>query len=381
MNNFSLHLPTKVIFGKGEENNIGKHLKPYASKILLHYGGGSIKQSGLYGRVINSLLESGIQFVELGGVLPNPRLTMVHAGIELCRRENVQMILAVGGGSAIDSAKAIAMGVMYEGDVWDFYAGTAIPKRALPVATILTIPAAGSETSPGSVITNEALERKYGCNCEMSRPILSILNPELCKTLPKNQTANGISDMMAHIMERYFTNTPNVDLTDRMCEAVMRSIIVNGEKLMRDYDSYDNWAEVMWAGSVAHNGILGVGRDESWVSHGIEHELSAIYDIPHGQGLAIIFPAWIKNVYKENMSRFAQFAIRVFDVDMEYNDNEEIIFEGIRRLESFFERLNLPTRLSQINIDTTNFEKMSNSLAKDNRTTYEFAMSVFSAAL
>lgn len=381
MDNFKLHLPTTVLFGKGEEKNVGFHVKQYADKILLHYGGGSIKRSGLYDTVVKSLQDAGVSFVELGGVQPNPRLDLVHEGIALCRKENVKLILAVGGGSSIDSAKAIAMGVPYDGDVWDFYAETAVPTSALPVATILTIPAAGSEMSDSSVITNEEFGRKYGHSTDLIRPVFSIMNPELCMTLPRNQAANGICDMMAHIMERYFSPSTHVDLTDRMCESVMRSIIVNARKLMDDYENYDNWAEIMWAGSVAHNGILGVGRIESWQSHGLEHELSAIYDIPHGQGLAIVFPAWIKTVYRTNPSRFVQFAVRVFDVDLEFWDQEGIIQEGIRRLEQFFVSIGLPIRLSEIGIDSTNIERMSKAISDDGSVPYELAKAVYTAAL
>lgn len=383
MESFQLCLPTKVIFGKGEYQKIGEYLKPYATKILLHYGGGSIKRSGLYDKVVFSLNQAGIEFVELGGVQPNPRVELTRQGIELARKENVQLILAVGGGSVIDSSKGIAIGVPYEGDVWDLYdkENPAKPQKALPVATILTIPAAGSETSASTVLSNMETGRKYGCSSELVRPVLSILSPDLCLTLPKNQAANGICDMMAHIMERYFSPSTHVDVTDRMCEGVLRSIMNNGKKLMEDYENYDLWAEIMWAGSIAHNGILGVGRKESWVSHGLEHELSAIYDIPHGQGLAIVFPAWIKTVWKENPTRFVQFAIRVMDVDLEYYDQEAIILEGVRRLEEFFTSIGLPTRLHQIGIDNNDFEKMSKAVERIKKTSFELAMEVYQTAL
>lgn len=381
VNNFELCIPTKMIFGRGTHKQVGEQVKQYANKVLLHYGGGSIKRSGLYDDVVASLKEAGVAFVELGGVAPNPRLGLVHEGIELCRKEGVELILAVGGGSTIDSAKAIAMGVPYDGEVWDFYESEAMPASALPVATILTIPAAGSESSPNTVITNEETKRKYGAGSPLLRPVFSILNPELCMTLPKNQAANGLSDMLAHIMERYFTDTPNVDVTDRMCEGVMRSIVANGPKLMEHYDSYDLWAEVMWAGKVAHDGSLGVGRRESWVSHDMEHELSAIYDIPHGQGLAIVFPAWIKHVCAANPTRFVQFAVRVFDVDLAFADQDTIIAEGIRRLEAFYQSLGLPTRLTEIGIDDREFETMARALDRDETIPYSDAMAIYRLAL
>ncbi|MGL6186300.1 MAG: iron-containing alcohol dehydrogenase, partial [Clostridium chrysemydis] len=276
MLNFDYQNRTRIIFGKNEHRNIGKLIKPYANKVLFHFGGQSIKKSGVYEDVINSLLENQIDFVELGGVKPNPRLSLVNEGIELCRKEKVDFILAVGGGSVIDSAKAIAIGVPYNGDVWDFYFKDIEIKEAIPVATILTIPAAGSESSTGTVITNEEKQLKLSCGCELLRPLLSIINPELYFTLPKNQIANGISDMMSHIMERYFTNTPNTDLIDGLCESTLKTIMRNGSIIINDNKNYDAWAEIALSGNIAHNGLLGLGREQDWASHKIEHELSAI---------------------------------------------------------------------------------------------------------
>ncbi|MGL5560090.1 MAG: iron-containing alcohol dehydrogenase [Paraclostridium dentum] len=359
MLNFDYQNRTRIIFGKNEHRNIGKLIKPYANKVLFHFGGQSIKKSGVYEDVINSLLENQIDFVELGGVKPNPRLSLVNEGIELCRKEKVDFILAVGGGSVIDSAKAIAIGVPYNGDVWDFYCKDIEIKEAIPVATILTIPAAGSESSTGTVITNEEKQLKLSCGCELLRPLLSIINPELYFTLPKNQIANGISDMMSHIMERYFTNTSNTDLIDGLCESTLKTIMRNGSIIINDNKNYDAWAEIALSGNIAHNGLLGLGREQDWASHKIEHELSAIYDVAHGAGLSVITPAWMKYVYKENPHMFEQFAINVMGVESTSKSQEEIINEGIEKLKSFYKKLELPTSLKELNINESNLELMA----------------------
>lgn len=359
MENFIFHNPTKIIFGKGTENNVGEELMKYTDSVLLCYGGGSIRKSGLYDRVINSLKENGISYAELSGVKPNPRLGLVQEGIELCRSKNIKFILAVGGGSAIDTAKAIAVGVPYEGNVWDFYEGKAAVKAALPVGTILTIPAAGSEASNSSVITNEEGWFKKGLTTQFIMPVFSILNPELTYTLPAYQTACGAADMMAHIMERYFTNVKNVDLTDRLCEATLRTIINNVPVAISNPEDYNSRAEVMWAGTVAHNNSLDPGRIGDWASHGIEHELSAIYDIAHGAGLSIIFPAWMRYVYKHDIERFVQFAVRVWDVDLSFTSPEAIALEGINRMTKFFKSIGLPVTLSDAGISDDKLEEMA----------------------
>ncbi len=379
MKNFEFLSSTKIVFGKGCHKGLGKYINQYAGsgKVLFHYGSGSIKKTGLYDEITALLKEAGIQFLELGGAQPNPRLSLVREGIGICRKENVRLVLAVGGGSAIDSAKAIAAGTLYEGDVWDFFSGKAEIKEALPVITVLTIPAAGSENSHNSVITNEDGLIKKGCASPFIRPVVSFLNPEFCRTLPDNQVVNGISDIMAHIMERYFTNTPNVDLTDRLSEAALRTVINNARKIVKDKGNYDVWAEIMWTGSIAHNGLLGTGREEDWSSHQLEHELSAIYDVAHGAGLAVMFPAWMKYVYGRNINRFVQYAVRVWDVDLEYyagsgRDSEDtgggcggrmgfeqIALEGIRRTEAFFNEIGLPTKLPQLGIDGSRIGEMA----------------------
>ncbi len=357
MEDFTLHLPTKIIFGKGSEKKAGREVAKHSRKILLHYGGGSIKRSGLYDRVVDSLNDAGVEFAELGGVVPNPRLGLVRKGIELCRTEGIGFILAVGGGSVIDSAKAIAAGVPYEGDVWDFFAKNGSIRKALPVATILTISAAGSEMSPSMVITDEKSGRKLSGRSDLIRPVFSILNPELTFTLPKEQIAYGAVDMFAHIVERYFTNTRNVDVSDEMCEAVMRSIIRNAKKAVSDPEDYDAQAELMWAGTVAHNGILGTGREEDWSSHKIEHELSAEYDIAHGAGLAVIVPAWMKYVHKHDIGRFARYARNVFHVIEE--DDEKAAAKGIYETTKFFSSLGLSTTLKGLGIGPEKIESMS----------------------
>ena len=294
MNNFQFYSPTEFVFGKGTENEVGTYVKKHGgSKVLLHYGGGSVVRSGLLDRVKQSLTAAGLPFAELGGVKPNPRDTLVYQGIDLCRAEGIDLILAVGGGSTIDSSKAIAMGVPYDGDFWDFYAHVNTPKAALPVGTVLTIAAAGSEGSPDSVITKEDSGLKRGAGTDLIRPRFSVMNPELTCTLPPYQTASGATDIMAHVFERYFTNTTEVEITDRLCEAVLMTMIKETPRVIADPNNYDARANIMWAGMVAHNNIVGVGREQDWNSHGIEHELSALYDCAHGAGLAVIMPAWM----------------------------------------------------------------------------------------
>jgi len=360
MINFNFFNGTELIFGKGRENEVGKYAAKYGKKALLHYGGGSIKKSGLYDRVEKSLKDSGLEVVELGGVQPNPRLSLVREGIDLCRKEGVDVILAVGGGSTIDSAKAISFGVNYDGDVWDFFNGKQIEHEALPVGTVLTIPAAGSESSTGCVITNEdGWFKKASSEPYSNYPKFSVLNPELAFTLPKNQVANGVSDILAHLFERYFTNTEGVDLIDRMSEAIMKSVIGNVFAVLKDPEDYDAWSQIMLGGAFAHNNSMSCGRVMDWSSHMIEHELSGIYDIPHGEGLAIVFPAWMKYNYKTNVDRFAQFAVRVWNVENDFFDKEKTALAGIAAFEKFLTDIGLPVRLSEIEIGNDRFDEMA----------------------
>ncbi|WP_195989236.1 iron-containing alcohol dehydrogenase [Clostridium sp. D53t1_180928_C8] len=367
MLNFNYQNGTKLIFGKNTEESIGTEVKKYSKKVLLHYGGGSIKKSGLYDRIINSLNKEDIEIFELSGVKPNPRVSLVRKGIEVCRKENIDFILAVGGGSVIDSAKAIAAGVNYQGDVWDLFTGTPINHELIKLATVLTIPAAGSETSSGSVITNEDGWMKRAVGHEDMRPVFSILNPELTFTLPKYQTSCGVADMIAHVMERYFVNEKHVDLTDRLCEATMKSIIENGLRLMKNPDDYNARAEIMLCGTVAHNGSLDIGRGGDWASHDIEHELSGIYDIAHGAGLSIIFPAWMKFVYKHDINRFAQFGNRVFNLDINLNNPEETALLAIKKLEEFFKDMELPVSFKDANLSSDRIEEMAKKLVSDRK--------------
>jgi len=359
MLNFDFQVPTRIIFGKDTHKDIGALLKPHARKVLLHYGGSSIKKTGVYDTVVASLKESQLDFVELGGVVPNPRLSLVHEGIALCKKEGVDLILAVGGGSVIDSAKAIAMGVYYEGDIWEVYEQRRNITKALPVATILTIPAAGSESSDGTVITNEEKQMKLGYGNQHLRPLLSVMNPELFFTLPKNQIANGVADMMSHIFERYFTNTTHTDLTDGLCETTLKTIMKNALLVSADPRNYDAWCQVGFAGTIAHNDLLGLGREQDWACHGMEHELSAIYDVAHGAGLAVLTPAWMKYVYKTNINMFVQFAVNVMGVEGSYRDPDALVLEGIARLSEFFKKMGLPSTLSELGIDESNLELMA----------------------
>lgn len=369
MDSFIFRNKTKIIFGKSTEETAGIETKKYADKILLHYGGGSIKKTGLYERIVKSLKEQNIEIFELGGVQPNPRLSLVQQGIDLCKKEKIGFILAVGGGSVIDSSKAIGIGTLYDGDVWDFYNFKSIPEKMLSLGVVLTIPAAGSESSGGSVITkgDQKLKRSTGGEC--MRPDFAILNPELTFTLPHYQTACGISDMFAHTMERYFTQTKNVELTDRLCEAVMKTIINQGGALMDNPDNYDARAEIMWCGTIAHNDITDTGRESDWASHDMEHEVSAMTDIAHGAGLSIIFPAWMKYVYKDNMNRFVQFATRVFNIEQNFDEPEETVFNGIRALESFYKELDLPIRLSEVGFDMSLAGEMAKKASLNNSRT------------
>lgn len=359
MQNFVFQNATKIIFGKDTEKEIGKETAPFGKKVLLHFGGGSIKQSGLYDTVVTSLKEHNIEIYELGGVKPNPRVSLVREGIAICKEHNVDLILAVGGGSVIDSAKAIAAGVNYDGDVWDFFTGKASVTNCLPIGVVLTIPAAGSETSAGTVITNEDGLYKRSTGHETMRPKFAILNPVLTYTLPPYQTACGITDMIAHILERYFTTQKNVELTDRLCEATLKTIIHNAHTVIEQPENYDARAEIMWAGTIAHNDSLSTGRIGDWASHDIEHEISGIYDVAHGAGLAIVFPAWMKYVYRNDLNRFAQFAHRVWDVEIDLHDIEKTALAGIKKTQQFFSSIGMPITLKEANIGPEHIEEMA----------------------
>ncbi len=360
MENFVYKNPTKIIFGRNTHKEIGKEVKKYSKKVLLHYGMGSIKKSGLYDEIIASLKKEGIEIFELGGVGPNPRLGPTIKGSRICRENNIGFILAAGGGSVIDSAKAIALNVPYKGDsMWDFLTGKAKPVSALPIGVVLTIPAAGSESSDVTVITNEEGMIKRGYHHDLIRPVFAILDPVLTFTLLPEQLSYGAADIMAHVMERYFTRTRNVDLTDRLCESVLKTVIENTPLMFKNSKDYNPRAEIMWAGSLAHNDLLSTGRTGDWGTHKLAHELSTYYDTPHGAAVAIMFPAWMKYVYRKDMEIFYKFAVRVFDIDPCFGTQENIVLEGIERLVSFFKNLGLPTSLEDIGAGEEGFEEMA----------------------
>lgn len=350
MNNFSFYSPTYFAFGKDKESEAGTLVKRFGgSRVLLHFGGQSAKKSGLLDRVKASLDKEGIYYAELGGVMPNPRSGLVYEGIEICKKENIDFILAVGGGSSIDSAKAIALGAVYDGDFWDFYEGSANATDALPVGTILTIAAAGSEGSPDSVITQEDGMLKRGYGNDVIRPKFSILNPALTQTLPAYQTACGATDIIAHVFERYYTNTTEVEITDRLCEAVVLTMLKEVPRVIEDPNNYDARANIMWAGMVAHNNVVGVGREQDWNSHGIEHELSALYDCAHGAGLAVIMPAWMEYVAEHHdPMRMAQMATRIFGCQMNFADPKATALEGIKAFRRFLVSIGMPINFEQL---------------------------------
>lgn len=341
MEDFTFYSPTKFVFGKGKENEAGSLVKSYGgSRVLIHYGGGSAVRSGLVDRVKASLTEAGLFYKELGGVKPNPRSGLVYEGIKLCRDENIDFILAVGGGSAIDSSKAIAAGTVYDGDFWDFYSGKAGIEKALPVGTVLTIAAAGSEGSGDSVITKEEGMYKRGTGAEALRPKFSILNPELTTSLPAYQTACGITDIMAHLYERYLTNSKDVEVTDRLIEALLITMKNEAPKVMKDLTDYQARANIMWAGTMAHTNSCGVGRSQDWNSHNIEHELSALYDCAHGAGLVVTMPAVFRYEMDHDVARFEQVARRVWGVDTAE--------EGIEAFKNFLISIGMPSTLGEL---------------------------------
>lgn len=353
---FIYYTPTKVVFGRGAESKTGELVAGLGcKKTLLHYGGGSAERTGLLGRIRASLREAGVSFVELGGVVPNPRLSLVNEGIELCRREGVDFILAVGGGSVIDSAKAIAYGAADEerGDVWDFYARRRVPRACLPVGSVLTIAAAGSEMSCSSVITDEATETKRGYGNDLCRPKFAVMNPELTMTLPAYQTACGCTDILMHTMERWFGGGGSMELTDGIAAALMRTVIKNAKILAAEPENYDARAEVMWAGSLSHNGLTGCGTDGGdWATHQLEHEIGAIFDVAHGAGLAAVWGSWARYVYWENPARFAKFATEVLGVTPAATD-EETALKGIAAMEDFYREIKMPVSIRGLGIEPT----------------------------
>lgn len=363
MNNFTFCTPTEFVFGKGVETEVGKIVCRYGgTKVLLVYGGGSVLRSGLLARVEQALSAENIEFVHLGGVEPNPVDKKVYEGIDIARSENVDFILPVGGGSVIDTAKAIAAGACYDGDFWDFFVGVAPVREALPVGVVLTIPAAGSEGSGNTVITKlDGLHKLSLRTDKVLRPRFAVMNPELTFTLPPYQTACGIADMMVHVMERYFTNTLHVEITDRICEGVLKAIITEAPKVMSNPCDYEARANIMWCGTMAHNGLCGVGREEDWASHFMEHEVSALYGVAHGVGLSAIVPAWLTWMVSHHVDRVVQLAIRVFDVE-EKDTPEATALEGISRLKSFWRSLGLPLNLHELSVENPDIDLLVDKL-------------------
>lgn len=359
MNNFIFHNPTRLIFGKGQIDQLKQEVPKYGSRVLLLYGGGSIKRSGLYDHVIQNLESIDAFVIELGGVEPNPRLSTVHKGVEICKKEQIDLILAVGGGSVIDCAKAIAVGAKYDGDAWDFCTHRAVAQDALPLGTVLTIAATGSEMNGASVITNWETREKLGWFSPLVYPKFSILDPVYTMTLPKNQTIYGMVDMMAHVFEHYFHQESNTPLQDGYCEALLRTVMETAPKLLQDLESYEHRSTILYCGTMALNGTLNMGYDGDWASHNIEHAVSAVYDIPHGGGLAILFPNWMKHVMDGNEARFKQMAINVFGVQAEGKTDREVAIEGIDALRAFWNSIEAPSRLADYNIDDSRLEVMA----------------------
>ena len=358
MENFTFYPATKYVFGRGVESEAGRQLMDFGmTNVLIVYGKGSVVRSGLLDRVKDSLRQAGISFGELGGIQANPLDTKVYEGIEMCRSAGYNSLLAVGGGSVIDTAKAIAAGTLYDGDFWDFYCGKAVIADAMPVGVVLTIPAAGSEGSGNSVITRTDGMRKISLRTDKAlRPRFALMNPELTFTLPPFQTACGIADMMAHILERYFTPTTDVEITDRVSEGVLKAIIEEAPKVMADPRDYQARANIMWSGTLAHNGICGTGRREDWASHGLEHEISALYDVAHGAGLAVVFPAWMTFMASVRPAKIAQFGRRVFGLDIA--DDTETAFATVDALKKFFSSLGLPVTFAQLGVEHPDIDTM-----------------------
>ena len=364
MNNFIFQSPTEFVFGKDTENKAGQLCRKYgAKKVLIVYGGGSIIRSGLLQRIESSLTSVDIPFMEMGGIQPNPVDKEVYKGIDLVRKNNINFLLAVGGGSVIDTAKAIAAGVPYEGDFWDFYCNKAKVEKALNVGVVLTIPAAGSEGSGNTVITKlEGLHKISLRVPEYLRPAFSIMNPMLTFTLPQSQTVAGICDMMVHISERYFTNTEDVETGDRICEGLYKAIIEEAPKVIANAEDYGARANIMWAGMVAHNWTSAFGMQECWCSHFMEHEISAVYNVTHGAGLSVIFPAWLTYMAKHNVHKPYQFATRVWDVSANPGQKEEVALEGVRRLKQFWSSLGLPVNFKELGIENPDIDLLVKKL-------------------
>ncbi|WP_339278549.1 iron-containing alcohol dehydrogenase [Paenibacillus sp. FSL W8-1187] len=363
MRPFVFHNPTKLIFGEGQLQQLTKEADKLGRRVLLVYGGGSIKRNGLYDQVLGVLAAAGCSVVELAGVEPNPRLSTVHRGAELCREHGVDWVLAVGGGSTLDCGKAIAAAARYEGSFWDIVSRKAVVQEALPLGTILTLAATGSEMNSGSVITNEETQEKHGWGSPHVFPRFSILDPAFTATAPKDHTVYGIVDMMSHVFEQYFHHDALTPVQDGFCESVLRAVVDTAPKLVDDLANLEHRGTILYAGTMALNGVLAMGTLGDWANHDMEHALSAVYDIPHGGGLAILFPNWMTYVLDDNVGRFKQFAVNVFDVDTDGRSDRAIAEEGIRRLRAFWSSLGAPSRLADYGIDESRLEEMAGKAA------------------
>ena len=373
MKDFNYYSPTQVVFGRQSEEAVADLVKKYGgTKVLVHYGGGSAKRSGLLDKMLRLLDEGGVQHVELGGVVPNPLLSMVYKGIELCRKEGVDFILAIGGGSVIDSSKAIAYGVKYDGDVWDFWDGKAVPQAALPIGTVLTIPAAGSELSDSCVITKDDGLLKRGVNSDLCRCRFAIMNPERTFTLPPYQTAAGATDIMMHTMERYFCKYQDMTLTDSLAEALLRTVKDCTIDVLRDPEDYRARAQIMWAGSLSHNNLMECGLEKDFATHRLEHELSALFGVTHGAGLAAIWPSWARYMLPRHTSRFVQFAVNVMGVENDFTSPEQTAEKGIRAMERFYKEIGMPTTIKELlgrDITDEEIELMADKCSRGNTIT------------
>ncbi|PGD36555.1 iron-containing alcohol dehydrogenase [Bacillus wiedmannii] len=359
MQNFVFRNPTKLIFGKGQLEQLKTEIPQFGKKVLLVYGGGSIKRNGIYDNVISILKDINAEIFELTGVEPNPRVSTVKKGIQICKDNGVEFILAVGGGSVIDCTKAIAAGSKYDGDVWDIVTKKAFASEALPFGTVLTLAATGSEMNAGSVITNWETNEKYGWGSPVTFPQFSILDPVHTVSVPRDQTIYGMVDIMSHVLEQYFHHGTNTELQDRYCESVLKTVIETAPKLLSDLENYEHRETILYCGTMALNGILAMGVKGDWATHNIEHAVSAVHDIPHGGGLAILFPNWMKRVVDENVSRFKQFAIRVFDVETDEKTDREIALEGIEALRQFWTSIEAPVTLADYGIGENEIDLMA----------------------
>lgn len=364
MRNFEFYNPTKLIFGKGTLEALKTEVPKYGKNVLLMYGGGSIKRSGLYDKVMDVLQSVDAVVTELAGVEPNPRLSTVHKGVDLCHEHHIDLILAVGGGSVLDCAKAVAVGAKYDGDMWDFVERKAAPQGALPLGTVLTMAATGSEMNNGSVITNEVTKEKMGWGSVHAYPAFSILDPENTYTLPRDQTVYGMVDIMSHVLEHYFHTDSNTPVQDGFCETLLRTVIETGPKLVEDLNNYELRETIMYCGTMALNGMVSMGFAGDWATHNIEHAVSAVYDIPHGGGLAILFPQWMKYNLSTNPARFRKLAVNVFGIDPAGKTDEEVGLEGIEALRSFWDSIGAPKTLGDYDIDDSEIGIMADKAVR-----------------